>query len=468
MLRERMDLFRRLVYIADLCIVALSFQLSIIINDIRLEVNINIFDAENMILPSLIIWGIVLWLHRQFYSVRLKSMAEIIRLLFKITVISSGLLLAFMFMTGYFGESRFQIIMFSCMSFILLAGFKLSITYLLYYFRSRGLNIQNVLIVGTCSQAKKFADKIALNLHLGWKIIGFLDWVAKPGLWRYNDIPCIGNLNDLAKILKGNQVDWVVFAVGRKYLEKIEKSIEICEEMGANAAVLANFFPARNARRKIDIFLDFPVICYNNGPRMEFPLAIKNIVDRALALLGVIVASPIMICVAAAVKLSSKGPVIFRQERRGLNGKKFTIYKFRTMVSNAEELKEGLIDRNEVDGHAFKMTNDPRITAIGNFLRRTSLDELPQLFNILKGDMSIVGPRPPLPTEVECYDHWQRRRLSMKPGLTGLWQVNGRSNVSFDRWMELDLNYIDNWSLWEDTKILAKTVPAVLRKTGAK
>jgi exopolysaccharide biosynthesis polyprenyl glycosylphosphotransferase len=194
----------------------------------------------------------------------------------------------------------------------------------------------------------------------------------------------------------------------------------------------------------------------------------KNVLDAFLAAFGLILSSPVMALAAMAVKLTSPGPVIFKQYRCGLNGRKFKIYKFRTMVDNAEEMKKNLVRFNEIKGAAFKMKNDPRITPVGRFLRKTSIDELPQLFNILKGDMSFVGPRPPLAEEVVRYDCWQRRKLSMKPGLTCLWQINGRSNVSFEQWMKLDLEYIDNWSLLKDAEILVKTVPAVLKGTGAR
>ena len=175
-----------------------------------------------------------------------------------------------------------------------------------------------------------------------------------------------------------------------------------------------------------------------------------------------------MLSLALLIKLTSKGPVFFKQERCGLNGRKFTMFKFRTMVEDADQMKDLLAEKNEMDGPVFKITNDPRLTKVGKFLRKFSLDELPQLFNVLRGDMSLVGPRPPLPKEVSQYDPWQRRKLSMKPGLTCLWQINGRNNINFERWMKMDLEYIDNWSLWLDTKILLKTVPAVILGTGAK
>ncbi len=238
--------------------------------------------------------------------------------------------------------------------------------------------------------------------------------------------------------------------------------------MGIQIAVLADFFPMRLAKKRIDTFFDSPLVCYDTGPGQGLAITTKGFLDRFLAAIGLIMASPIMLAAAILVRLTSKGPAVFAQERSGLNGRKFKLYKFRTMVHNADELKRDLLKFNDVDGAAFKMKRDPRITPVGRLLRRTSIDELPQLFNILRGDMSLVGPRPPLAEEVARFELWQRRKLSMKPGLTCLWQINGRSDVSFEQWMKLDLKYIDNWSLWEDAKILARTVPAVFKGTGAR
>jgi exopolysaccharide biosynthesis polyprenyl glycosylphosphotransferase len=214
--------------------------------------------------------------------------------------------------------------------------------------------------------------------------------------------------------------------------------------------------------------MEYPMLLFDTAPQASIAFVFKNIIDRVAAAIGIILLSPLLFFIALAIKLSSKGSILFKQERCGLNGKKFPLYKFRTMVADAEKLKTNLLRQNEMDGPAFKIKNDPRITSLGRWLRKTSADELPQLFNILKGDMSLVGPRPPLANEVKNYDLWQRRKLSVKPGLTCLWQVGGRNDIGFEQWMIMDLEYIDNWSLWLDTKILARTIPAVLSGKGAR
>lgn len=468
MLRERMHLLKKLVFAADLCIVALAFQLSVIINHLRAGGKIDFFSGDNLIFPAVIIWGAVFWFSPSCYSVRLRKIKDILISSLRAALISSGLFLAFIFAGGYLGESRFQIILFAALSAAFIGIFRLLITLLLEYYRSRGYNYQAVLMIGTGIIARNFVDKVVDNSRFGLKVLGFVDWERQPHLWRYRDIPCIGDLQDLPELLKNWQVDWVVFAVGKKYLEKVEKSVEVCEQMGVQIAVLADFFPMSLARKGAYTFFDSPLVCYNSGPGPSLAITTKGFLDRLLAAIGLILTSPVMLATAAMVKLTSKGPAIFAQERCGLNGRKFKLYKFRTMVNNADDLKRELMRFNDVDGAAFKMKRDPRITPVGSFLRRTSIDELPQLFNVVRGDMSLVGPRPPLAEEVARFDPWQRRKLSMKPGLTCLWQINGRSDVSFRQWMKLDLEYIDNWSLWKDIKILARTIPAVFKGTGAR
>jgi exopolysaccharide biosynthesis polyprenyl glycosylphosphotransferase len=212
---------------------------------------------------------------------------------------------------------------------------------------------------------------------------------------------------------------------------------------------------------------DIPCVTLHSAPIENWHLTLKRALDVLLSSFSLVMLAPLMCLSAILIKLDSKGPVFFTQERMGLNKRRFKVLKFRTMVHNAESLQARIRKLNEVAGPVFKIKNDPRLTRVGKWLRKSSIDELPQLINVFKGDMSLVGPRPPIPSEVEEYEWKDVRRLSMKPGITCLWQINGRSTVSFDKWMELDKEYIDNWSLWLDFKILAKTIPAVLRGTGA-
>lgn len=241
---------------------------------------------------------------------------------------------------------------------------------------------------------------------------------------------------------------------------------KVCERVGVKATVAVDFFNTSIAQPIITEIHGIPLLTLDTTPHNVLYLAIKRLIDIVVSGLGLILLSPFFLVIAVIIKMTSEGPVFFKQTRCGLHGRKFTIYKFRTMVVDAEKKLEELMKFNEREGPVFKMKNDPRITPIGRFLRKTSLDELPQLINVLKGDMSLVGPRPPLPSEVEKYERWQRRRLSLKPGITCIHEVIARGDKDFERWMKLDLEYIDNWSLSLDMRILTKTFFAVIKGTG--
>jgi exopolysaccharide biosynthesis polyprenyl glycosylphosphotransferase len=241
----------------------------------------------------------------------------------------------------------------------------------------------------------------------------------------------------------------------------------MCEELGIRTRVAMNFFQNRVARIEIEELEGVPLLTFTTTPSDETQLALKRLLDVAVSVLTLTLAAPVILIAALAIKLSSPGSVLFKQQRVGLNGRIFMLYKFRTMIEDAHERRGEIAHLNEMSGPVFKAKSDPRITPIGRILRKFSLDELPQLWNVLKGDMSLVGPRPPIPEEVASYHRWHRRRLSMKPGLTCLWQISGRNNIDFDAWMQLDLQYIDNWSPSLDLKILLRTIPAVLTGRGA-
>jgi exopolysaccharide biosynthesis polyprenyl glycosylphosphotransferase len=272
---------------------------------------------------------------------------------------------------------------------------------------------------------------------------------------------------DLPQILDRKVVDEVIFAISQEELKRMEDLFLLCEERGITARLAINFFPHVIARTHLEELDGVPLLTFTTTPKNELLLFLRRGFDFLGSLILLLILSPVFLLVILAIRLDSAGPIVYRQIRCGLNRRKFVLYKFRSMVQGAEDQKGELAAYNIMDGPVFKMKNDPRVTRVGKFLRKTSLDELPQLINVLRGEMSFVGPRPPIPEEVEKYKGWQRRRLSMKPGITGLWQVSGRNQIDFDQWMKLDLEYIDNWSLWLDFKILLKTIPIVLWGRGA-
>ena len=323
------------------------------------------------------------------------------------------------------------------------------------------------MLVGTGPRAERFIAMLKSHPEWGFKIVGLIDDDMSRVNKHFFGINVIGALRDLADILRRRTIDEVIFIVPRTWLQRIQQSIAICETLGIKASVAADLFDLRIAQAKQDDLGGFPLLSFESTLAKEWQLLLKRAVDLVVSVAGMILILPVFLIVAAVIKFSSKGPIFFRQRRMGLNGRVFTCYKFRSMLKGASKKLDEFKHLNEMDGPVFKIKKDPRITFVGMFLRKISLDELPQLFNIFMGNMSLVGPRPPIPSEVKKYELWQRRRLSMRPGLTCLWQISGRNKISFDRWMELDLQYIDTWSLWLEFKILIKTIPVVAFGIGA-
>ena len=347
--------------------------------------------------------------------------------------------------------------------------------YTLRYNRSRDYNSRNVLIIGSKTKATELIREIQKNPGSGYRICGCLETVDEKesiGSTVFNDVTISGTMDNFTNILLTEAIDEILFAIPLKKIAKVHEYISFAEKMGINVRIMPDFqiqrimYYPETAKVYIDSFLGMPTLSLSSVPATGSELISKSIIDHSLAGLGLLFLSPLFLLIGLGIKLTSRGPVFFTQTRCGLNGRHFTLYKFRTMVVNAEEGKQELNLNNEMDGPVFKIKKDPRISPFGHFLRKTSLDELPQLFNILKGEMSLVGPRPPLPSEVKQYQLWQRRKLSMKPGLTCIWQVSGRNNVSFEQWMQMDLEYIDNWSLLLDFKLLGLTAKEVTLGRG--
>ncbi|MGO9087462.1 MAG: sugar transferase [Terriglobales bacterium] len=336
--------------------------------------------------------------------------------------------------------------------------------------RLHGRNLRHMLIVGTNARAVQFADKIQASPELGYRIIGFADreWAGLDE-FRLRGYCLACDLDNLPGFFRKNVVDEVVIALPiRSFHDDASRFAALCEEQGILFRVLSNIFNLKIARSRAEELEGDSWITHYTGVADGWPLVVKRVLDFSLALLALTAVSPVLFLVALLIKLTSPGPVLFAQKRVGHNKREFVMYKFRTMVVDAEKKIQDLEHLNEVTGPVFKIKNDPRITPVGRFLRKMSLDELPQLLNVLKGDMSLVGPRPLPVRDYEGFsEDWHRRRFSVRPGITCLWQVNGRSNIPFETWMELDMQYIDEWSLLLDLKILARTIPTILKGAGA-
>jgi exopolysaccharide biosynthesis polyprenyl glycosylphosphotransferase len=341
----------------------------------------------------------------------------------------------------------------------------------LHELRTRGVNLRHVLVVGTNRRAIAFARELQAKPELGYVVGSFVDEFGWRGADDLRDagFPPAVDLSRFVELLRRGPVDEVmVFLPFRSCYHLIRQVVEQCEEQGVPVTFPSPAFDTKNARSVAALAPTGPVVTLLTGAMVGWPVVVKRVFDVVVSATLLVVLAPVFAAVAMAVKLSSPGPVIFAQERLGLNKRRFRMLKFRTMVTNAEQRLAELEHLNEVSGPVFKIRKDPRITPVGAFLRRTSLDELPQLVNVLMGDISLVGPRPLPLRDYEGFEQdWHRRRFSVPPGITCLWQVSGRSDVSFDQWMQLDVQYIDNWSLWLDLKILLKTIPAVVKGSGA-
>lgn len=326
-----------------------------------------------------------------------------------------------------------------------------------------------VMVVGTGERAIRLAEELEQSSEYAIRLHGFLSESPGPGVpaeivlgSRYRVRP----ISELASILRQHVVDEVVFAVGSESLAELEEAFLQCDEEGVRTRVAVDFFPHVNSTVSLDRFGPTPLLTFSAAPYDEIRLLVKRVTDIVISVAGLVVLAPLMLGIVILIRLTSPGPAVFRQVRCGLNGRRFLFYKFRSMCQNAEDLKDGLAHLSTRET-AFKIPDDPRLTGVGRYLRKFSVDEWPQLWNVLRGDMSLVGPRPAVPSEVEKYKRWQRRRLRMRPGLTCLWAVSGRDAVDFETWMKMDMQYIDNWSLALDWKILLRTIPRVLTGRGA-
>jgi exopolysaccharide biosynthesis polyprenyl glycosylphosphotransferase len=355
-------------------------------------------------------------------------------------------------------------------SVLLLTLCRLELRRLLELVRLRGRNLRHMIIVGMNERTFHFIDKLKAQPELGYILSGFVDnhWEGSEPRSR-NGHTLICDLAEFPSYLRAHVVDEVVIGLPVKSLyHEAAKIVALCEEQGIVVRYLSSLFNPRLANARAEEFGEEAVITFHSGILYGWPLIVKRLLDISVSAVLLILLIPLFLLTAPLIKLTSKGPVFFIQPRVGLNKHRFRLYKFRTMVPDAEERMEELEELNEMDGPVFKIRNDPRITPVGRFLRKTSIDELPQLFNVLKGDMSLVGPRPLPVRDYNGFDQdWERRRFSVRPGITCLWQINGRNDVSFQNWMELDMQYIDKWSFWLDIRILAKTIPAVLKGSGA-
>jgi exopolysaccharide biosynthesis polyprenyl glycosylphosphotransferase len=410
-------------------------------------------------------WIAVLWMHGMYRSRARWTIRSDVATVLRATLVQLVATLSLLWLFKLPDVSRLLLgVIFPALA-IAAIGIRIAVRKTLVLARDNGRNVRYMLILGAGPRAKAFADLVENHAELGLVIIGHLK--ADPSdIGSVLNRPVLGMIDDLEQVLHGRIVDEVAICLPFSMEEMIEQVALLCEQEGKVVRIPVAPMGRLLSTGVVESIDGVGVFSMANGPDRAISLALKRVVDVVGASVLMIVLAPVAALLAIAIKLDSSGPVVFRQERVGLHGRCFSVLKFRSMCSDAEQQLEELREHNEINGHAFKLAADPRITRVGRFLRRSSLDELPQLMNVLRGQMSLVGPRPPLPSEVANYDTWHRRRLSMKPGMTGLWQVRARHSPEFDHWVAQDLEYIDSWSLWLDFKIIARTVPAVIGGTG--
>ena len=383
------------------------------------------------------------------------------------TVKSVVVMLAITFVLQPRQYSRLLLIEAGSIAIILLAVSRLVQNMILGWLRSRGIGVVRLIIVGAGEVGRTVMRTIVARPELGYQIVGFVDDNPQKSQTNIGRFKALGPVNNLAQMIEKEAVDEVIVTLPWMYHRKIMAIVRECERRQVSAHIVPDLFQMSLSHVDVDDLGGVPLIGVRAVGFGQRALLVKRGMDIFGALVGLTLGAPLLALIALAIRINSPGQVVFRQTRVGTGGKTFECYKFRSMHEGAEAKLEQLRELNEADGPLFKIRDDPRLTRVGQFLRHTSLDELPQLWNVLRGEMSLVGPRPPLPVEVSRYMEWHKKRLEVRPGMTGLWQVSGRSLLSFDDGVLLDIYYIENWSLWLDFKILLRTIPKVLFGNGA-
>lgn len=430
--------------------------------------SIPIFERYfNTLVFVVIVWLAINKLIGLYENKKFTALVDEIALLFIGVSVSSLVLVGFLFLYRELWFSRLVVFNAWWIAFLLLALFRVLLVSGVRLLRSAGRGQKNTLVLGAGEMGQTLVAKLLRDKGLGYRVAGFLDDDRQKQGQNYNGVPVLGVLRDARLIIPREKIAEVLIASSKIPAEKVLDIITECERYGCEFKIVPGILELIASRVDVDEIAGVPLLTVSEIRLKGFNAAAKRTMDIICSSLGLIAISPLLLVFAALVKLTSPGPVFFGQERVGLDGQTFPMYKFRSMVRDADKLFPQLEPLSEVEGHIFKMKNDPRVTPLGRFMRRYSVDELPQLLNVLLGQMSLVGPRPPLPREVVKYNPWHLKRLRTRPGITGLWQVSGRSHLPFEDMVRLDIYYIENWSLWQDLKILLRTVPVTLTGNGA-
>ncbi len=462
---------------SDVLVMVVAFFIAFFLSAQRMSLNFEEFLSVRIKLTNLLLflgfaaaWYLIFSWHGLYRSRRIGQIKAEWWEVTKSVTLGTLLLSTIAFLAHLSAINRTFLAAFFIASLTSTLFMRTALRFMLVGARRKGRNLRNIVIVGCGRRGASLGKEIRKRPELGYLILGYIDDIPAPQNPLHGQPEkLLGSLDSFEKILETFEVDEVFIALPVvSYFETIAKIIAACETLGLVVRIPAELFALRLAKADVDYLDETAILTLHTGTPASLDLALKRAIDVACSAVALALLSPLLTVIAVAIKLDSKGPVFFLQERVGLGRKKFLLVKFRTMGSGAEARLKDLEQYNEVNGAAFKMKDDPRVTRVGGLLRKFSLDELPQLINVLKGGMSLVGPRPLPVRDVERFDaKWQKRRFSVKPGITCLWQANGRHEISFEHWMEMDLQYIDHWSLKLDFEIMLKTIPMVLRGTGA-
>ena len=453
----------------DILAIALAFQVAYLIN--YGGGSFFFFSKTKLIwifVAILPLWLLTLYIIKATEIPRTKPFRTLLTEYIQSALAIGGILLVFYFVFKLYEISRLFLIEFTAFGFLFLFLVRLAEYKVFRIYRARGFNYLNIVLI-TDETGVTFIETIRANPEWGYRIMFILSNSGKLNeVYRglFTILPD-STKDILIELMETDTIDEIFYIKNQINPAEVRKTIRASEELGVVFRLMTKDRQPRLTNAFIATIANEKFLTFINIPHKPFALGIKKLMDINISLILLVVLSPLMLIISLLIWFTSKGPVIFKQERVGLRGREFNLYKFRTMVINADEIKTSLKQENEMDGPAFKIKDDPRITKVGKFLRRTGLDELPQLINVLKGEMSLIGPRPPLKEETKYYKRWQLRRLSVKPGLSCFWQIKPeRNSIKFEKWMELDLAYIDNWSPRLDFLILLKTIRTVFTRTG--
>lgn len=459
----------RTVFFMDVLVSIVVFMLSFQVRDyLHPDADISLF-THLFLLPLLLVLVVSFLSYCGAYDLpKYTSNAKYTWSIFRGVSLAIGILLTLLFFFNIQYISRVVILTFAGVEFLALVALRIAVRKYFLISLASGENSLKVLIVGTGERAKDLIKELEQQADWGFKIIGYLDPDPTRIGQSIRGVKVIGSLDNIEECLKKHVIDEVIIAIPRSMLEDAEPIVIACEEEGFKLRFMADVFNVHVAKISLTMIGQIPLLTLESVAQDSLQLLFKRIFDFSVTLLAMPVVLPLLAVAGIAIKMDSPGPVVFVQQRVGLKKRYFPMFKLRSMHVDAEEKLKEMEHLNEADGPIFKMKNDPRVTRVGAFIRKTSIDELPQLFNVLRGDMSLVGPRPMSIRDVDLFDRGiQRRRFSVKPGLTCIWQISGRSDLPFHKWLELDLEYIEHWSLGLDFKILFKTPAAVLKSKGA-